>query len=459
MKIDNKVIRQLRDIVGGQNIFQDKVTLETYSRDETPGLKGEPEVVVKAKEKREVNEILKLANIEKIPVTPRGGGTGLSGGAVPVKGGIVLSLEKMNRIIDIDKTYRIAKIEAGVINGVLQREVESWGLFYPVNPASQDSCTIGGNVATAAGGANAVRYGTTRNYVVGIEMVSPKGGIVSAGGSILKNATDYDLVGLMLGSEGTLGIITEVILRLVPRPRYQAFLIIPFKGIENIFKAVSKLWEEKFNLTMIEIMDGITLKALEEFLNKKIECSDSLQLLIRIDEDRKEDMEKIYERIGEVCLREGGEDVLIADTPLNLKRVWEIRQNIHEALVHYGLLADEDVVVPLREVHNLIQEIGEVAARHKIEVSFFGHLGDGNIHVNFLRRGTKKTEVKIPEPMLKEVFAIAGKLKGKVSGEHGIGVIKKPYLSLTVAPGYIEIKKGIKNILDPNNIMNPGKIF
>lgn len=458
-KINNKIIQRLGDIVGDGNLFKDEVTLEAYSQDETPGIKGQAEVVVKVREKKEIVEILKLGNSEKIPVTPRGGGTGLSGGAVPIKGGIVLSLERMNKIIDIDKTFRVVKVEAGVINGVLQKEVENYGLFYPVNPASQDSCTIGGNVATAAGGANAVRYGTTRNYVIGVETILPEGIVINAGGSVFKNATDYDLVGLMLGSEGTLGIISEIFLRLVPKPSYQAFLIIPFKDIRKLFKTVARLWEGKFNVTMVEIMDGVTLKTLKGFLNREIEHSDcAAQLIVRLDDDRKEDIVELYEKIGGICLEEGGEDVLIADTPLNLKKVWDMRRNIHEAMVHYGLLADEDVVVPLKEVSSLIRGVREIGERHNIEVSCFGHLGDGNIHVNFLKKGLKKTEVDIPETLLKEVFTLAAGLKGKVSGEHGIGLVKKPYLSLTTDPAYIDLKKKIKNVFDPYGIMNPGKI-
>lgn len=457
-KVDVNIIRQLKDIAGEENVLADELTLETYSHDETPGLKGRAEAVVKVKEEKEIIEILKLSQAEKIPITARGGGTGLSGGAVPILGGIVLSLERMNRIIDIDKTYRVAKVEAGVINGILQREAEALGLFYPVNPASQDSCTIGGNVAEAAGGANAVRYGTTRNYVTGLKVILPEGVSLNAGGSIFKNATDYDLVGLMLGSEGRLGVISEVILRLVPKPAYQAYLLVPFKDMDKLFKTMARLWEGKFNLTMLELMDKLTLRAVSEFLKKKIEYQDYAgQLIIRLDEDKKEDIIELYERIGAICLEEGGEDVLIADTPLNLKRVWEMRQNIHEALVHYGLLADEDVVVPLREVKALIPQARAIAKRYHLEVSCFGHLGDGNIHVNFLKKGLKKTEVEIPQAAIKELFVLAAKLEGKVSGEHGLGVVKRPYLSLTVEPYYLELKKKIKNIFDPQGLMNPGK--
>ena len=458
-KVNNKIIARLKNIVGDGNIFKDETSLETYSHDETPGIKGRAEVVVKVREKKHIVEVLKLASFEKIPVTPRGGGTGLSGGAVPIKGGIVLSVEKMNKIIDIDKTFRSVKVEAGVINAALQKEAENYGLFYPVNPASQDSCTIGGNVATGAGGADAVRYGTTKNYVIGVESVLSKGVIVNAGGSVFKNATDADLVGLMLGSEGILGIISGITLRLVPKPSYQAVLIAPFKKIENVFKAVARLWDSKFNLTMVEIMDRVTLKALEVFLNRKIEYSDcSAQLIVRLDEDRKEDIVELYEKAGEICLREGGEEVLIADTPLNLKKVWEMRSNIHEALVHYGLLADEDVVVPLKEVNSLVRGVKEIGEKHNVEISLFGHLGDGNIHVNFLKKGTKKTDVKIPHSLLKELFTLAAALKGKVSGEHGIGLVKRPYINLTTDPAYMDLKKKIKNIFDPSGIMNPGKI-
>lgn len=458
--IEGRIISYLKDIAGRDNVFEDASTLDIYSRDETPGLKGRAEVVVKVKEKSEIVEILKMANLERIPVTPRGGGTGLSGGAVPIKGGIVLSLEKMDRIIDIDKVYRVVKLEPGVINVVLQRVVERYGLFYPVNPSSQDSCTIGGNVATGAGGANAVRYGTTRNYVTGIEAILPEGMQLSAGGSIFKNATDYDLIAFMLGSEGIFGIITEIVLRLIPMPLYQAYLIIPFKKFEDSLNAVSKLWERRFCLTMLEIVDGLTLRTLRDFLNMDIQYLNSFaHLILRLDEDREEDLHRLYEKIGRVCLDEGARDVLIADSPLNIRKVQDMRKNIHEAFVHYGLLADEDVVVPVRRVAELISGITEIGARYNTEVSFFGHLGDGNIHVNFLKKGMDKAESCVPSELLQELFSLVSKLKGKVSGEHGIGIIKRPYLSFTVDPLYIELKRKVKDIFDPHHIMNPGKII
>lgn len=456
------MIKKLEEVVGKGNVFTEASDLEAYTHDETPGLRGMPDTVVRVENREQIVEILKLANSEKIFVIPRGGGTGLSGGAVPIYGGIVLSLEKMNRILDIDRRNSVAVVEAGVINGNLQREVEKYELFYPVNPASMDSCTIGGNVAEASGGANAVRYGTTKDYVAGMEAVLPTGEVVRAGGKLMKNATDDSFIRLLLGSEGTLGVLTEITMRLVPKPASTLVLIIPFDNIAPIGDAVARISNRKIIPTMIELMDNKTIQVCESYLSTEIPYNRAaFHLLVRLDGEDKEDLEKDAIIIGEICLEAGALEILVAADTQRQDEIWKIRMAIHDALVHKaGVLADEDVVVPRSEITRLILGTTEICKQHSLPLAIFGHLGDGNIHFNFLRENRPAEEVnKILPVVLQELFQLTVSLGGKISGEHGIGIFKKPYLHLSVDEGYISFLRKIKKALDPAGIMNPGKII
>jgi len=461
-KLGENIVKQLEEIVGKNNTFTIASDMEAYTHDETPGLRGTPDAVVRVQNREQIVEILKLANSERIFVIPRGGGTGLSGGAVPMYGGIVLSLEKMNRILDIDTRNYMAVVEAGTINGNLQREVEKYELFYPINPASMDSCTIGGNVAEAAGGANAVRYGTTKDYVAGMEVVLPTGEVVRAGGKLMKNATDDGFIRLLLGSEGTLGVLTEITMRLIPKPAATLVLIIPFDSIAPISEAVARIFAKKIIPTMLELMDNKTIQVCESYLSTEIPYHQAaFHLLVRLDEESNENLEKVAEIIGEICLEEGALEVLVAADSQRQDEIWKVRRSIHDALVHKaGLLADEDVVVPRNEITRLILGTTEISKRLSLPVAFFGHLGDGNIHVNFLREDRSIAEVeKLLPATLLELFQLTISLEGKISGEHGVGFFKKPYLHLSVDDGYISILRRIKKALDPSGIMNPGKII
>ncbi len=460
--MDAGIMTRLGGIVGPENLLSEEIDLEPYSHDETPGLKSFPEAVVKPAGEEEIIEVLRLANERKIPLTPRGGGTGLSGGAIPVRGGIVLSLERMNKILDIDTNNSMAVLQAGVINGELQRAVEKFGLFYPVNPASLDSCTIGGNVAESAGGANAVRYGTTKNYISGLEAILADGRKVRAGGKLIKNVTDFGLIQWLLGSEGTLGIITEVTLRLIPQPEATVVLIIPFNDLAAISEAVVKIFATKIVPTMIELMDNKTIKVCEKFLDRELPFNSAEgHLIIRLDGRSELELEESYQTIGEICLAQGGMEVLVADSVSEQRKIWEMRQSIHEALADKAnLLADEDVVVPRSQITNLIAGVQEISRKYSLPVANFGHLGDGNIHVNFLREDLdEELARKALAPALKELFQLAVSQGGKISGEHGIGLFKKPYFHLSVDKNYLELLRGIKDLFDPHRILNPGKIF
>ncbi|MCD5390562.1 FAD-binding oxidoreductase [candidate division NPL-UPA2 bacterium] len=460
--IDDQIVNQLETIAGKENVLVNELDMEPYSHDETPGLRSFPEAVVKPTETEQISQILRLANEKTVPATPRGGGTGLSGGAVPLCGGLVVSLERMNKILDIDTNNSMATVQAGVINGELQREAEKLGLFYPVNPASMDSCTIGGNVAENCGGANAVRYGTTKDYVCGLEVILADGQIVRAGGKLVKNATDFSLIQLLLGSEGTLGIMNEITLRLVPLPEATVVLIIPFDDLSALSEIVREVFQTRIVLTMIEIMDRRTIKACQEFLDRKIPFDEArAHLLLRLDGKDRKELEGSFQAIGEICLNKGGLDVLVVEEISDQRKIWEVRQSIHEALVDKAhLLTDEDVVVPRTEITNLLSGVQEISKRHNLPVANFGHLGDGNIHVNFLREDLEEEVArKALTPALNELFRLAVSLGGKISGEHGVGLFKKPYFPLSVDKNYIKLMRGIKKVFDPSNILNPGKIF
>ena len=429
-------------------------SLEPYSHDETPGLKIFPEVVVKPETREEVLEILRLAHKEKVPVTPRGGGTGLAGGAVPLSDGIVLSMERMDRIKEIDRENRMAVVEPGVITEDLSKKVEEYGLFYPPDPASLDSCTLGGNIATGAGGARTVKYGTTRNYVYGLEVVLPKGELLRLGGKFLKNATGYSLLHLFIGSEGTLGVFTEAILRLLPKPEYKVDLLIPYKRLKDAVRTALRL---PLTPTTLEFMERDAIKAAEKFLEKRLPFSDAeVHLLLEFDGE-KEELEKVYERVGEIALEDGAVDVFVADNRPSQERIWEGRRAISRGLKAMGKVASQDVVVPKSRIPEFIDRLRRVREKYRMKIVCFGHLGDGNVHVNLIKE--REEALNLVPTILKEIFQTVVDLGGIISGEHGIGLVKKPYLKMALSSPYIQLMRGIKRVFDPNNILNPGKIF
>jgi len=455
--------KRLIDIFGKQSVLIEEKDKEPYGHDETPGLFFLPEAVVKPTDIKQITELLKLANSDNFAVVPRGGGTGLAGGCVPTEGGVVVSLEKFNKHCEIDAFNSVAVCDAGLINSNLQAEAKKHDLFYPVNPASQDTCTIGGNVATAAGGANAVRYGTTKDYVVGVEAVLPDGRLITAGGRLHKNATDHRLIQLLLGSEGTLAIIIKVILKLIPQPKHTVVLIIPFDDLKLIPKLLEEITTHRINPTMVEYTDQRTLDIAQRYADGKLplDAGPKGHILIRIDADDKDVLTKSFEKIGEVALVAGALDVLVVEEASRQDAIWNARKSFHDANMHVGkMVADEDVVVPKSEILNLLVGAEKISVKTGIPISAFGHLGDGNLHVNFLSEGADKEKVMkaLPEG-LDSLFKLVGELGGKISGEHGIGVFKKPYLKYSVDDTSLDVLKKIKASFDPQGILNPGKIF
>lgn len=460
-RVDADIVKRLEEIVGPDNVFTDRERLEPYSHDETPELEGWPEVVVKPITAQEISEILKLANERLVPVTPRGGGQGLSGGSVPVNAGIVLSIERMNRILEIDHRNMMVAVEPGVITGELHRAVETEGLFYPPDPASLDSCFIGGNIAEGAGGPRAVKYGTTKDYVCGLEVVLPSGVISKFGGKLVKDVMGYNLLQLLVGSEGTLGIVTKIILRLLPLPKAQIDLLVPYEDFQDAADTVAAIIAQSLIPTAIEFMDKASVKAAESLLNKEVPYHDAeAQLLIQLTGARQEDLENDLDVVGEVCLDHGALDVLVAQDRPTRDRLWEARRSLIEAMKHESPINHtEDVSVPRSEIPALIRGLRELGQELGLSTCCFGHAGDGNVHVNFLKYDLSDEEwARRTAEAQRRLYDLALSLGGTITGEHGIGAIRKDFLVHAMGEAPVEIMRRIKDAFDPNRILNPGKV-
>ena len=464
-RLDADAIAALARIVGEENVLvgpEHGERLERYTHDEVVGLSAEPEVVVLANSAQQVSAIMRLAQGARVPVTPRGAGYGLSGGAVPVCGGIVLSLERMNRILEIDRGNLMVTVEPGVITGDIHRAVEAEGLFYPPDPASLDSCSIGGNIAEDAGGPRAVKYGVTKDWVCGLEAVLPSGEIVSFGGKLVKDVTGYNLLQLLVGSEGTLAIVTKIILRLVPLPRVRVDLLVPFDNFQTAISTVSAIIAARILPTAIEFMEQDSILAVEQLLGREIQFHDAAaHLLIQLDGNRQEAVDADYEIVGELCLEHGARDVLVATDVRTRDRLWEARRKIIEALKHASPINHmEDVVVPRSRIPDLLTGIKEIAGRHQVRIVCFGHAGDGNVHVNVLKDNLPDDRWHALVPAVSvEIYRQAIGMGGMITGEHGIGAIRRNYLGMALSPAQIALMRGIKAVFDPHGILNPGKVF
>jgi len=461
-RVSTETVKALQRIVGESNVLVGDEEIDPYTHDEVVGLRAVPEVVVKATSAEQISEIFRLAQRERVPVTPRGAGMGLSGGAVPVCGGIVLSLEKMNRILEIDKENLMITVEPGVITGDIHRAVEAEGLFYPPDPASLDSCTIGGNIAEGAGGPRAVKYGVTKDYVCGLEAVLPSGEIITCGGKLVKNVTGYNLIQLLIGSEGTLAVVTKIILRLLPLPKVQVDLLVPYDDFQEAANTVSDIIAHRILPTTIEFMERDSILAVERLLGKEVPHHDAeAHLLIQLDGNRREAVDADFEVVGELCLEHGARDVLVARDRPTRDRLWEARRMIIEALNHESPINHmEDVVVPRAEIPPLLRGIKSIAERHKVRIINFGHAGDGNVHVNVLKDDIPddRWEALVPA-VAEELYRLALSLGGMITGEHGVGATRRKYLPLALDKAQIEVMRRIRVAFDPHHILNPGKIF
>jgi glycolate oxidase len=460
-RVNKDIILKLIDILGNDNVFTDESTIKIFSEDETEDLNFPPEVVVKPSTSSQVSDILKLANQFLIPVTPRGGGTGLSGGALPLYGGICLSMEKFNKILEIDERNFQAVVQPGVITQTFHETVEKLGLFYPPDPASKGSCQLGGNLAECSGGPRAVKYGVTKDYVLGLEVVLPDGEIINTGGRVLKNVSGYNLTQLIVGSEGTLAVITKIIFRLIPLPKHKKVILVAFNSFEDATDAVAEIFRRSITPSAIEFMEKAAVKAAEDKLNKKFPNGDAeAQLFIEVDGNYPESLDKDIELIAEVIDKYKPLDILLAEDPQKVQDVWELRRGIGEAVKSISAYKEEDTVVPRGNMTKLVRGVKEVSKKYGITSICYGHSGDGNIHVNILKDKLDDARwAEVLDKAIKEIFELTVSLGGTISGEHGIGYSQKSYLPIALSGTELELMRKIKNTFDPNSILNPGKIF
>ena len=459
--IDIYFLKKLEDICGKENVLVDNETLDLFSRDETENFSFLPDVVVKPDTAGKVSSIVNLANELKIPVIPRGGGTGLSGGSLAVNGGITVSMEKFNRILKIDKDNFQATVEPGVITQVFQETLEKSGLFYPVDPASKGSCFLGGNLAENSGGPRAVKYGTTKDYVLAIEFVSPTGKIIQTGAATIKNVTGYNLTQLIIGSEGTLGIITKITFRLLPLPEFKKLILVAFQSPENAVAAVSEIFSNGVIPSTLEFLEKDAVKAAEKHIGKNFPNSDfNAHLFIEVDGYYNETLEMDVEKIAEVLYKFDCGEIILADTPEKMESLWALRRSVGEAVKSISEYREEDTVVPRAKLPELLKGVKEICAGYNIRSICYGHAGDGNLHINLLKENLDdKYWNKEGIEAVKKIFRHTVNLGGTISGEHGIGYSQKNYLNLALSEETISLMKTIKETLDPNNILNPGKIF
>ena len=464
-----ETLDQLIRIVGPENVIFDPEKMEDYSHDEfsLTDIRQMPAAVVKPAKTEEVASILRLADREGIPVTPRGGATGLCGGCVPAKGGLVLSLERMNKIVEIDRENQMAVVEAGVALVDFTRAVEEAGLSFPPHPG-EESAMMGGLIATNAGGSRAVKYGVIRNYVRGLEVVLPQGDTIHLGGKLMKSSTGYNLLHLFIGSEGTLGVITKAVIQLLPAAEMTRSLVIPFSDLERAIETVPLLISRKILPLAVEFIEEEVIRITEDYLRKKWPSAEGkTYLLVILDASGEEEMDRLSQAVAEACLEKGASDVFIADTFGKQEQVLEIRSKIYEA-IKSQTIEILDISIPRAEIARHVKRVREVAAKYDIWLPTFGHAADGNVHTHIMKaRYEKGRMVALPEAewrpkveRVREKLYSDGKQRGGViSGEHGIGLVKKPYLSLTLEEKQIELMKGIKRLFDPRHILNPGKIF
>ncbi len=455
-------ITQFKKIVGDQYLFMDTENLHHYGHDETEHLVYMPDVILKPKTVQEIASILQYCNEHKIPVTPRGAGTGLSGGALPHLGGVLISTERLNSIIRIDEQNLQVVTEPGVITEVLQNAVKEKGLFYPPDPSSKGSCFIGGNIAENSGGPKAVKYGVVKDYVLNLEVVMPTGDIIWTGANVLKNATGYNLTQLMVGSEGTLGIVTKIVLKLIPLPKYDLLMLVPFSSLEKASAAVSAIFRAGFIPSALELIEIDALKIVSQFVeNNTIPVHDNIEahLLIEVDGNYMEILQNEMESIATLLNTFGAEEIFFADDVQQKEQLWKMRRRVAEAVKIDGYTIEEDTVVPRAQMPQLIRGIKQLGKQYGFHAVCYGHAGDGNLHVRIKKIGTSNSlNDQLMVAAIRALFQLVYQLGGTISGEHGIGLVQKEYMDIVFSEKNLSLMRSIKKIFDPNNILNAGKI-
>lgn len=456
-------IESFKKILGEQYVFLDEESLNKYAHDETENLHFVPEVVIKPRTAEEISAVLKICNKERIPVTPRGAGTGLSGGALPQLGGVLLSTERMNSILSIDERNLQVTTEPGVITEVLQNAVKEKRLFYPPDPSSRGSCFIGGNIAENSGGPKAVKYGVVKDYVLNLELVLPTGEIIWTGSNVLKNSTGYNLTQLVVGSEGTLGIVTRIVLRLIPLPAYDVLMLVPFRNLEQAGEAVSAIFRAGFVPSAMELMEIDALKIVSRFVESNavvITDDTAAHLIIEVDGNNMDVLVGEMEAIGNLLTQYDIGEIYFADDAQQKAELWKLRRRVAEAVKLIGYTIEEDTVVPRAELPALIRGVKELGRKHDFEVVCYGHAGDGNLHIRIRKDGIPNSyENEDMNKILRELFTLVKDIGGTISGEHGIGLIQKGFMDVVFRETNLRLMRDIKRSFDPNNILNAGKIF
>jgi glycolate oxidase len=456
-------LESFKKIAGESFVFVDEESLQHYSHDETETLRFLPEVIIKPRTPEEISSIMKICNRDRIPVTPRGGGTGLSGGALPHLGGVLLSTERMNSILHIDERNLQVITEPGVITEVLQNAVKEKGLFYPPDPSSRGSCFIGGNIAENSGGPKAVKYGVVRDYVLNLQIVLPTGEIIWTGANVLKNSTGYNLTQLVVGSEGTLGIVTKIVLKLIPLPKYDVLMLVPFASLEKASEAVSAIFRAGYTPSGLELVEIDALKIVSKMVDSyAVPVNDDIaaHLIIETDGNNMDVLMNDMEQIALLMSEYEGGEIFFADDAQQKAELWKLRRRTAEAVKTAGYTIEEDTVVPRAELPALIRGVKELGLKHNFHAVCYGHAGDGNLHIRIKKEGTPDSHGD-PEmtKSLRALFELVKSLGGTISGEHGIGLIQKEYMDILFDETQLQLMRGIKKIFDPNNILNAGKIF
>ena len=461
--LSSEIIQKLTAAVGDNYIFTDQETRNHYGHDETEDYIFPPSVVVKPANTKEISEILIIANDYKIPTTPIGARTGLSGGALSIYEGIGLSLERLNKIIEIDEQNLQVTVEPAVITQVLREAVAEKNLFYPVDPSSMGSCWIGGNVAENSGGARAVKYGVTKDYVLNLEVVLPSGEIIWTGANTLKNSTGYNLTQLMIGSEGTLGVITKIVLKLIPKVNHNVLMLVPFYKSNEACEAVSAIFRAGIVPSALEFMERDAIDWTMHYvegINISIRPEHQAHLLIEVDGNYPEILMQEAEKILEVVEGFEIDEVLFADTEDQKNMLWKMRRAVGEAVKSNSIYKEEDTVVPRFKLPELLNGIKRIGAKYGFKSVCYGHAGDGNLHVNIIKGIMSDDNWNTQVPLgIKEIFELTIVLKGTLSGEHGIGYVQKNFMNIAFSKVHLELMESIKRVFDPNNVLNPGKIF
>jgi len=457
--LDKKHLKELKKIVGDENVFDDKAHLISYSYDATKN-RYEPEAVIFPRDEDDISKVLRYCNQNKIIITPRGAGSGFTGGALPSRGGIILALEKhMNKILEIDIQNMAAVVQPGVINKDLQREVEKVGLFYPPDPASQEYSTIGGNVSENAGGMRAAKYGITKDYVLALRAVLPNGDIIRAGKRTIKDVAGYNIAGILIASEGTLAVITEITLKLISKPKLTKTAMGIFPTVKDAMNAVYKTMSSGITPVAMEFLDNLTIRAVEEKFHKGLPTDAGAILVTDVDGNFENDLNYQLEEIERIFKENRALKFKRAENEKEASDIWFSRRNASQSITIYGSKKlNEDITVPRSMLPKLLEEIDKIAKKYDVKVPCFGHTGDGNVHTNVMVDDSDPKEVEKGYKAIEEIFKATVKLGGTLSGEHGIGLSKAPFMELAFSKEEIELFKRIKTAFDPNNILNPGKM-